>query len=222
MASSRKIVTHESEVALSNYFPRVTVNSFELIGFGISHAFGEYFKNINPNLFEMDFERLCLTGQSELIDGSIPPFRKTKYAENFKNHLKKLHSIKSELPRKQWMDVLHAIALADVITPFSNVMKQNNLSPENIENLGKDKLSNLLKSMPSRAMDIHLSHQVLKKNDYNPKITDLEDWAGIGKGAQYCDVVVCEKHFADMLLRDGFQPKAKILRNIIDLENTIP
>lgn len=55
-----------------------------------------------------------------------------------------------------------------------------------------------------------MHRQVLKNEQYKPKQSDLEDWGGIGVASCYCDVVVCEKHFANLLQRDGYKPKARI------------
>lgn len=221
LCSYEKIVTHESEVALSKIYSQVQTSSLDLLGFGISHAFGEEFEDHFSTIHELEFEKACITGCSELI-GNIPPFYGRKHAEKFRDHLAKLHTIKERLPRGQWGDFLRVLSLSDVITPFSDVMHQNGLSYADFEKLRKEEIFELVQSMPSRALDIHLSSQVLKKNDYNPKITDMEDWAGVGVGAQYCDVVVCEKHMADMLGRDRFVSKAVIFRNITQLESILP
>ena len=71
--------------------------------------------------------------------------------------------------------------------------------------------------MPIRRVDLHLHKQVLRNLKYAPKSTDLEDWSALAVASCYCDVVVCEKHMADMLLRDGFKARARIE---VDLDHT--
>lgn len=76
----------------------------------------------------------------------------------------------------------------------------------------------MLNSMPTRKLDIHLHKQILKNPNYKPKITDLGDWGGIGIASCYCDVVICEKHFADLLNRDSYVPNIRIetkLENLV-------
>ena len=69
-------------------------------------------------------------------------------------------------------------------------------------------------AIPTRKLDIHLHRQVLKNDHYKPKESDLEDWAGLGAAACYADAVVCEKHFASLLARDGFTHHARIETNL--------
>ena len=71
-------------------------------------------------------------------------------------------------------------------------------------------MKSVINDMPTRHLDLHLHKQVLRNPNYAAKITDLEDWTGVGVASCYCDVVVCEKHMADMLRRDGFKTKARI------------
>jgi len=72
-------------------------------------------------------------------------------------------------------------------------------------------------AMPTRILDVHLHRQVLKNDQYRPKKSDLEDWGGIGVASCYCDVVVCEKHFANMLSRNNYKPTARVVTRLDDV-----
>lgn len=158
-------------------------------------------------------EEALLTGDG--LDG-IPQahFGNTTHQHNFVEHLKRVSMLRQELPPERWDDALHAIVLADIVEPFGMVMRHNNIQPEQIGNRGPEKLTELIEDMPSRHVDIHLHRQVLKNPKLSPKVTDLEDWAGLGVAVQYCDVVVCEKHFANLVARDGFIPRARVETSI--------
>lgn len=108
----------------------------------------------------------------------------------------------------------YAISMADITEPLYEVMSANRIPNADIEAWGKDGIKSFMGSMPTRRLDIHLHRQVLKNSQYKPKATDLEDWAGLGPAMCYADVVVCEKHFADLVSRDHFKTKARIETSI--------
>lgn len=221
IASFKRIIIHELEVALSAFFPQIKVGHFNLLGKGISHAYGEKFSYSLPEQLESEFERSTLTGKSNFIDGSPPEFRSITHREKFRAHLAQLKEIKEELPKEKWDDMLHAIVLADIREPLAEVMPKYGLGKEDFKELGMKDFKRLIDNMPSRKLELHLHRQVLKNPNYAPKLNDLEDWAGIGVASQYCDVVVCEKHFADLIKRDHFKTAARIETNLKNIFSVV-
>lgn len=71
-----------------------------------------------------------------------------------------------------------------------------------------------VESMPSRRVDLQLHRQYLKNPQLRPRVTDLEDWAGLAPAAMYCDLLVCERHFANLVVRDGFRTRARVLTSL--------
>jgi hypothetical protein len=210
------VVRHELEVALSKHFSEVHPRPFQLLGRGSSHAFGVAKPAGLLSLVEDEVEKSMLMGNTKLnID---PPFfQNRKHQNNFKNHLTSLHPTKKDLPKEKWENWLYAILTADIAKPLHEVVLQYDI-PENIfERLGEQGMKSVIDDMPTRHLDLHLHKQVLRNPNYAAKITDLEDWTGVGVATCYCDVVVCEKHMADMLRRDGFKTKARVET---DLEKT--
>lgn len=208
------IMDYEIRKALSRKNPQVSCPELKLIGYGISHAFGEVFRCRMPAIIEEDFERSCITGSSEFFNAQMDSFPRSQQAENFKNHLLKLDQARKELPQKKWKNFLYAISVTDILKDLSPIMQENNIPPSFFD---RKTLSEFIEDMPSRRLDVHLHSNILSKPDYCPKDTDLEDWAGAGLAAMYCDYVVCEKHLVDMLSRKNFQTKAKVFRKIEDL-----
>lgn len=148
-------------------------------------------------------------------------FRNSVHRESFFAHLGALHTTKEDLPKSKWDNWLYAIALADIRNPLAEVMRRHNIQKADFENLGEAQIKAIVDAMPTRHLDLHLHRQVLKNPSYKAKITDLEDWAGIGIASCYCDVVVCEKHMANMIQRDHFSVKARIETNIANVFQTI-
>lgn len=237
LASYRAIVTHELEVALANQLPGVTPRPFELLSRGVSHAFGmdrppyripaklrESIPDDVATAFEekaqklMEYAAITFTNP----DGTVTPgIGYTEQNTRFKEHLEKLHARITSLPARQWEDVLHAMSMADILDPLNEVCEYHDINRERLEGLGKEGLTRLIDEMPSRMVDLQMHRQVLKNPTLRPRRTDLEDWAGLGPAAAYCDGLICEKHFADLLLRDGFVPKAKVLTDIRSVANIV-
>lgn len=213
LTSYKKIVLHELEYALSNFFNLKRKTDFQLIGYGVSHAFGEKLTTNFPQHIENIIEESCLTGvgpNGERMAG----FHQTKYRESFLDHLKKLPSIREELPRNKWEDCLYAICTMDIIEPLNEIMRDEGISPEQFGNLGPDNLRKLVDLMPTRQMDLFLHKLVLQNPNLKHQETVLEDWGGLGVASQYCDLVICEKHFQNMTSRKGYKGKAKVTRDL--------
>lgn len=219
LAPYRQIVIHELENALSRYF-NFSPSKFELFGYGCEHAFGVTFPSgISPK-FRPLIERSCLTGE-EVLGHRMAGFVPKEHNFKFQNHLQELHQIKKQLPKSTWDDSLYALALSDILGPLNEVLNRWNIKFDEVTALGKETLSKVLDSMPSRALEIHLHKLVLANPDYKPKLTDLDDWGGFALGSQYYDYAVGEKHMVDMLTRQGFLPKTKVDRSIYALRNIL-
>ncbi len=209
------VVRHELDVALSKHFAHIVPGELQVIGFGHAHAFGEAAGNV-PSIFAEEFERSMLMG-NELL--RIPPLASyaSHHRESFRNHLASLHIRAAEVSPDLRENFLYAISTVDILEPLSQAMVKYELPANTLEILGETGLKKLINDMPTRRVDLHLHRQVLRNPTYAPKPTDLEDWAALAMAACYCDVVVCEKHMANMLSRDGFRTKTRIE---VDLDQT--
>lgn len=203
------VVRHELETALSQVFPSITPRKLQLIGRGSHHAFGVPIPERWSAAFHEELERRVLVGSPE--EGMDPPsFQQNRHRTNFKQHLESLYARSRKVPKELLDNWLHAILLVDILDPLNEVMATHGLTKGDLEQLDVTALKGITMSMPTRRVDLHLHKQVLANPNYRPKITDLEDWAGIGCASCYFDVVVCEKHMADLLKRGGFSTKARI------------
>ena len=220
IAAYSTIVEHELEAALAKHFAHVKPHPFNFVGRGIAHAFGRAATAVMPGRVNDAMEEAMLTG---CAGRAIDPlsFKGHTQRDNFRSHLEKLQKTKHELPKHKWEDWLYAISVVDILEPLSRVMSRHNLDKRDIEPLGAPFLTALVNDMPTRRVDVHLHRQVLRNSSYRPRKTDLEDWAGLAIASSYCDVVVCEKHMADMLKRDGFRARARIETSLPALFRTI-
>lgn len=238
LASVRKMARFEAETALASRFPRVTPRDFRLVSKGYAHAFdttftyripdeyrGKLLAGINEEALEemiqVELEKASITGEGP---GGIrmPSSSHNQFNERFKEHLKTLPQRASSLPPEKREDFLHSIALVDIQEPVKEALGFHGLSFErDLLPLGPEELTALVQDMPSRRTKIHLHRQIIKNPALKPKDNDLEDWGGLGPATAHCDVVVCEKHFANLLRRDGFRPNARVITDVRDLPRTL-
>jgi hypothetical protein len=233
IASHRTIVEHEIETALAFDHPQIQPRAFELVSKGIALAFGmtplqvalpkplrerlpENAWGAAQEAFDLAVERSHLTGVGPGGE-CAPPFRSEVNRMEFQSHLQRLHPTLADLPRKKWDDFLFATCILDILEPLERVLTRHDLSLASVSSGGRKAMKRLIEDMPSRRVDLHLHRQVARNPQFKPKKTDLEDWAGLGPAAAYCDIVVCERHFADMIRRDGFATHAVVFTDLLDL-----
>lgn len=209
LISYREIVRRELEIGLSTVFPSIKPRIFNLIGRGVAHAFGEDFEYSLPKALDELFEKSIFTGIRSM---GIPPikFPETGQRDVFLSHLNSLHERKQLLEKGKLDNWLHAMALMDVREPLADVLRLHGIELRAFEGLTESDYKKILAAMPTRRLDMHLHRQVLKNQEYKAKPSDLEDWSGVGVASCYCDVVICEKHFADMLRRDKYVSRARV------------
>lgn len=210
------VVRHELEVALSRHFPQIKADELPILGRGHTHACG-----IPPlqgilAAFEDDVERSMLIGSEKF---GLPPLASniSQQRKNFHNHLATIHSRQMLVPKSMRENWIYTMSMIDILDPINEVLAKYCIPFDFLGRLGSSKLKEVIDDMPTRRFDIHLHKQVLRNPNYKSRESDLEDWASLAVASSYCDVVVCEKHMADMLKRDGFKTKARIE---VDLEKT--
>lgn len=216
LVSIKEIVEREVEMALQEYIPDIKPRELNLIGKGMVYAFGEDIGNRFPAWLEDAVDEAMLTGANDL---DIEPilFFSNKYRKAFKAHLESLQEQKKQLEKSRWDDWLYALTIIDILRPIYDVLNANSIEPMNVVALMAEQGKNIVSKMPTRVLDIHLSHQVLKNSEYKAKLNDLEDWAGLGVAVCYSDIVVCEGHFADMLTRDGYTAHARVETDLANI-----
>lgn len=220
LASTKAITISEIETSLKQFFPNIKPSSLEVVGNGIQNAFGESMGEKLPDWLDRFIDEAMLKGHDGLDIEPISNFS-TKYRENFRSHLESLHQKKAQLDSGKLENWLYAMAINDIINPLATVLKSNNIKKDKFESFSIEQFKKFVDAMPSRHLDIHLHRQVLKNSNYKSKISDLEDWSGLGVAACYCDILVCEKHFSSMLKRDGFITNARVVTNLYDIFDNV-
>jgi hypothetical protein len=216
LAPQREIVSREIEIAFFQMGFNVNPRELKLIGRGIPHAFAEKIESPIIAAFADEVDEAMLTGNKEL-DIDPVQFSSQKHREKFSNHLSSLNTQKHELPKSLWENWLYAIAMEDIAQPLYEVMCKHSIPNSMLSDWGENEFKEFLNRIPTRKLDIHLHRQVLKNPHYKSKLSDLEDWAGLGIAMCYCDLVICENHFADLVSRDNNKTKARVTTSIYEL-----
>lgn len=232
-----EILSHELEAALASRFPKVLPRPFTLVATGVAHAFGTppvvfpipqvYRPAIPPALaaqwesaYQLAFERAAITGEGP--NGmTAPPFSTTAHNNRFAQHLKIFPTALAQLPAAQREDALYAMLFVDIAEPMNEVLAHHGIRSSEFAALGKEGLTKFLHDLPTCRVDLHLHRQILKNLTLQPRPTDLEDWGGLGPAVASCDVVVCEKHFASLINRDGFRPTARVMADLKQLPDLL-
>lgn len=211
----RELLHYELEVAFSNIGYKITPEKPAYLGRGFYHAFGEKpessFSAVNSEA--IDKAILCGYGDIPPIQGSLDSI----FRDNFNNHLRSIHEKKLSLNKSKWDDWMYALSMVDIMEPLKEVMIKHQIPSDTIESWGRSVLKSFMDFIPTRRLDIHLHKQVLKNPQYKPKYSDLEDWAGLVPALCYADIVVCEKHFADMACRENYKHHARIETSIYNI-----
>lgn len=207
------VVRHELEVALSKHFPQIVPSDIKFVGRGHTHAFALPPLQGTLAHFEGEFERSLLAG-SRLLGVGPPSWQNTIYRENFRNHLATLFERQKTVPKEMRENWHYAMSMVDILNPINDVLCKHALPFDALGTLGEEKLKQVIDDMPTRRVDLHLHRQVLRNATYRAKSTDLEDWGSLALATCYCDVVVCEKHMADMLRRDRFRTVSRVETNL--------
>ena len=71
--------------------------------------------------------------------------------------------------------------------------------------------------MPLSRVNMHLVRQWAKNPSLPSTESTLNDWGYLGAAVQYADIVVTEKLFADIVHREGFRPRARIITDLEEL-----
>lgn len=212
------VVRHELELALTKYFPQIRPDNITLLGRGHAHTFcSPPLKGVLA-LFEEEVERSLLIGNKRFGVGPVA-WNGTTQRESFRKHLETLHARSLDLPKELRENWLYCMSMIDILNPINDIMAKHGLSETEMSNLGAQGFRQVIDDMPTRNVDMHLHRQVLRNPKYMAHLTDLEDWGGLILAACYCDIVVCEKHMADMLRRNGFMTRARLE---VNLEHTFP
>lgn len=237
LAAMDVILSHELDNVLARRFPeRVHVRPLRLLGQGVWHAANQPERRYTvPEGIPMDpkerrafeeranhlLKEALLSGVNPLTGDTAPHVDHSGPSKNFQEHLDGLQQRFAGLDPATQERAHYATSMVDILEPFKEALAHHTILWDEIALLGVDELIAMLDEMPTRRVDVHLHRQWFKNKTLRSKPGDLNDWGYVGEAAMYCDVVVTEKFLADMLTRDGFQTRARVITDLADLPRVV-
>ncbi len=235
LAAPRVIVRHEVDVALKRFFPdRVTVETFNLVGKGIWHTSSSMPRDfkISDNagalseesrqrweLAGLVFELGCLAGP-EAVGFKLPAAAKRRRPPHdvFVEILDLLPKEFEALPDDDAIRdrSLYKRCILDIKGIVDERLAAHGISGEEFVGL-QERIFELVDMMPSRRIDMHLLREFARNRQLPRRKSDLNDFGYLGIAAGYCDVVVAEKQFTDLINRGDLKKKAVVISKLQDL-----
>lgn len=220
MATPMNIVRMELEKALARRFPdKVTPREFELTGKGIGHITN------SPREFRLDDpEELAALAGRDAASSAILAAESAKYDEAFMRFLESLPKDFSDYPPERQQRIALGHALQDIKAAIEDVLEHHKLADQMPEWSAADPLNSnlpewgeIIHEMPSRRVEMQMVLQFARDPSLRPKPGDLRDFFYLGPAAAHCDVVVCEKQFADLVNRGQLAKKATVVSDLEEI-----
>lgn len=243
IASVENTVITEIQISGSKIFGYDPPNLPSIFGKGTSFAFGIDSRSIIKNTIDDpiaesdDFLHLFREFASSpllteiflsgsIIDESEIKENKTKYIESSNKNAKAIEMFRTELAshfrteaeqKKLYLANLQ-IVLREIIDNALSVYKK---SLDDILSIGNEKFAEFIDGVPSLDIETEL---VSKRNVHWDKEVDRNDVADISAlqmAIPYCDIVITENFWRDLIVRSGLDKKYNtvILRDVRELEN---
>jgi hypothetical protein len=208
VSSPHEIVSYEIEAALRKLGFDIVVRNFRYLKKGFSQTLGVDFDSLGiPNSYSEIIDKAILCGQED-----IPPIHgiPNTFRDNFMDSQKQIQTNSDEFDKHEMENYLYALCMRDITSPLKKILKLHKLDDLNFRDWNDYELKSFVDNIPYLRVQKHLFGQLIKNRSQIPKPSDLEDWSGLGTAVNYCNLVVCEKHFANTIVRDGFETFARV------------
>ncbi len=237
IASLRDVIPGELDDALQARFGRPQLTRPVLaFGSGVEHAFGAP-KSVLPIPDGLDpalKERIYAAIQFAVLGGDTTPLgfvpsqlpsAFSLFDEYFRSSRQRLNdlAVAGRIARSDVRREVAAGALHDIIDPLSEALRHADVTLEEFEALGESGWIEFLHDLPSRDVDLEL----LQLRHRNPQkawdVNDLADVSALAIAVPYCDVVVTERLWADLVKRAKLDKKYNtvVLANLNDLADLL-
>jgi hypothetical protein len=221
IGSLEQVIPGELEKALQARFGRPQLARPVLpFGTGVEHAFGQP-RSVLPIPDGLDAalaQGIYSAIQFAMLGGDttrlgIPPSQLpsafTLFDESFRSSRQRLNDLAlgGRIARRDVVREVAAGALHDIIHPLGEALQYAGVSWEEFEALGESGWIEFLHDLPSRDVDLEL----LQLRHRNPQkawdANDLTDVSALAIAVPYCDVVVTERLWSDLIKRSKLDKK---------------
>lgn len=231
IASLDSVIRYEVERALKRRFPdHIIEKPFSLIGKGVQHASG-YPREINIKrkkgmssnehtarkaFAEQWFQISSLVGPDAFGSG-LPRITEFPGGRNFSALLSALPNDVKNIPDFGLEAYFTDRCINDIRPIIEKVLLSSGLSWKAFETLKPSDKIQFVNELPSRRVEKHLMRQFAKNANLPKRDSDLNDWVYLGIAVSYCDIVLAEKQFTDLVNRKGLVKKAVVISSLAEL-----
>ena len=107
--------------------------------------------------------------------------------------------------------------LGDLRSAIDAQLAFHDISRAEFKAIGPLQLMNFVHHMPSRRIELHFMFHTSKDTNLKRERSDLNDWAYLGMASAYCDVVVAEKQFSNIINRGTLEKKKVVISSLDEL-----
>ena len=240
IASLEEVLAHEIDASLRVYFGgRIAVKPLHLLGKGVGHALGTStsrgFQVDDSSVLLAPEERQRIEAMANAMfelgalagpDTIGAPDSRNREAQDtiddtFVETLRELPQDVGSLPDNQLIRDVFLVGrcIGDIRVAIESRIAVHGISWDEFQSIGPVELMRFVYRMPSRRVDLHLMHQFSKDRNLKRERNDLNDFGYLGLACAYCDVVVAEKQFTDLVNRGGLEKKAVVISDLRELPN---
>ncbi len=166
-------------------------------------------------------EKSLLSGSNFLTGETAHRVGTSERAVVFQDAMNTLSERLEELDTETRERALYAIALNGIREPLGEALLRHGVSWEELFALGREGLIEFVDDLPSQRADVHLHRYWIKNRALRATRTLLIDWGQMGPMVMYCDVVVTEKLFADLINRGHLRKHATVITDLTQLPKVL-
>jgi hypothetical protein len=174
-------------------------------------------ENVSPGLREYlqrETEIALLAGVNP--DGSATVLDPSQWQKGFMGHLAEAQVALHSLPPTEQNSKIYEMVARDLTGPIRRSIQKYGL-PSDMTLWSSMTVQEFFESLPSVRMEMHLMRQWVRNPSLTPKKSDFVDWSHVAPMSMYCDIVVTEKHLADLMNRPGIVKKAEVITDLARL-----
>jgi len=242
MARGPAILQYEIDEALWRRFPEsvnpAKLTPLRLLGHGLSHARGEPVARfvVPPDWASFLSARDSYAFEcwaNEMIErsllgaGPIPslttrmlqlyPPNLGEVEGHFASNLVTVRTWLAKLPQESLDDGVYLMSFTDILQALGDSLQRLGVAASAMASLGWHGIREFIDDLPTQRVATHLLRERARNQALLAEGNDLYDWMSLVPAAAYCDVVVAENLFTDLVNRGTLRKQAIVTAKLRDV-----
>ena len=167
-------------------------------------------------------EQTLLSRQSLSSDSPPPKADLDDVEEFFSRNLVEVLDWLASLEKRSFDEGLYLMSMTDIADALGKSLARHGIAVrELIPHLTTEGLKEFINDLPTQRIATQVLRQWARNRTLRPKRNDLYDFMALIPAIAYCDIVVTEKLFADLVNREGFQKHAEVTTSLRELPTVL-